>query len=568
MSLVPTDPQAPAAVTHAPAIRDTLTEGQMDVLRRTIAHDLTDDEFDLFAAVSRRTGLDPFKRQIWAVKRRTNQRKKDDNGRWVDNWVDVMQIQTGIDGYRTIAERSGQYGGPASTEWCGPDGQWTDVWLSSTPPAAARVGVLRRGFTHPIYGVAIFAEFVATKGQGDNKEPTGQWKTMPAHMIAKCAEALAIRKAFPDDIAGVYTVEEMGQADNGGAAAHDRPGIPARDFDELVAASEQLTVEQLAEVKAWCAAEGIALKRAELTSENAHRVMERILELVRSGGGGSDVPPDGGVPTAPPPPAPSSGGGGADSLPPAAPGESSGGERPVPPPGPLPSDVDVTGGGARPGSSTEERQPNEAAGTGSTPAQGSPPSGGHTLTQLDQALLAAAGRPTIPASKTVVLRAADTHGHTGTYDELLTDEALALAVLAELGGTLPTDTDPPTVDLTPWKQRDEEAWDKWRRAANAKAGPGTKAKPHPRLLDEKPDYDAQRHALAFQASRRTRGEGNEVTSWSELTEAECMRIWKPSAGTGALADIEGGRAVWGFTDEVVPEATGGWWLQKAKEVAA
>lgn len=315
MSLVPTS-QAPAAAHHVPAISDTLTEGQMDVLRRTIAHDLTDDEFDLFAAVCRRTGLDPFKRQIWAVKRRTNQRKKDDNGRWVDNWVDVMQIQTGIDGYRTIAERSGQYAGPVSTEWCGPDGQWVDVWLSTTPPAAARVGVLRRGFANPIYGVAIFAEFVATKGQGDNKEPTGQWKTMPAHMIAKCAEALAIRKAFPDDIAGVYTDDEMGQADNAGAPDHGRPGIPARDFDELVAASEQLTAAQLGEVKAWCAAEGIVLRRSELTSENAHRVMARILECARSGGGDGDGPS--GSAAAAPPPA-SSGGGAATVPPPVAP---------------------------------------------------------------------------------------------------------------------------------------------------------------------------------------------------------------------------------------------------------
>lgn len=536
MSLVPTDPQAPAAAHHVPAIRDTLTEGQMDVLRRTIAHDLTDDEFDLFAAVSRRTGLDPFKRQIWAVKRRTNQRKKDDNGRWVDNWVDVMQIQTGIDGYRTIAERSGQYGGPASTEWCGPDGQWTDVWLSSTPPAAARVGVLRRGFANPIYGVAIFAEFVATKGQGDNKEPTGQWKTMPAHMIAKCAEALAIRKAFPDDTGGVYTVEEMGQADNGGAAAHDRPGIPARDFDELVAASEQLTAAQLDEVKAWCTAEGIALKRAELTSENAHRVMERILELVRSGGGGSDVPPDGGVPTAPPPPTSSGGGGAAVPAPSAA---------------ATPGDTIEPGG---------EGSPHEGDGAGDVPGPAPAPSGGHTLTQLDQALLTAAGRPTIPASKTVVLRAAATHGHTGTYDELLDDENLALAVLAELGGTIPTDTDPAPLDLTPWKQQDEKAWDTWRRRCNAMAGPGTKTKPHPRILDEdKSIYDEQRHALAYGASRKVRGEGCEVTSWGDLTEQECRMISR------TLEMLGDGYGILTFGDTGSP---GGWVVQSKAEVAA
>lgn len=565
MSLVPTDPQAPAAAHHVPAIRDTLTEGQMDVLRRTIAHDLTDDEFDLFAAVSRRTGLDPFKRQIWAVKRRTNQRKKDDNGRWVDNWVDVMQIQTGIDGYRTIAERSGQYGGPASTEWCGPDGQWTDVWLSSTPPAAARVGVLRRGFANPIYGVAIFAEFVATKGQGDNKEPTGQWKTMPAHMIAKCAEALAIRKAFPDDIAGVYTVEEMGQADNGGAAAHDRPGIPARDFDELVATSEQLTDEQLAEVKAWCTAEGIALKRAELTSSNAHRVMERILELVRSGGGDGDGP-SGSAAAAPPPG--SSGGGGAAVPAPSAAATPDDIETPTQKGG---GDDDSAGKGSSGGtpaaagpdersSEVESEHPPATEQQGAGDASASPaPSGGHTLTQLDQALLAAAGRPTIPASKTAVLRAAATHGHTGTYDELLADEALALAVLADLGGTLPADTDPPPVDLTPWKQQDEKAWDTWRKRCNAMAGPGTKTKPHPRILDEdKSIYDEQRHALAYGASRKVRGEGCEVTSWADLTGMECRIIEETLRRLGL------GEGILTFGDTGSP---GGWVVQKTEAAA-
>lgn len=537
------------------AIPGRLTEGMLDTLKATIAQDLTNDELALFAAVCERTGLDPFAKQIYGIKRTTRRKV---NGQWIEEGH--LTIQTAIDGYRLIAERSGLYGGQDPAEWCGPDGTWTDVWLSSDPPVAARVAVYRKDVARPFVGVARFDAY-ADRWPAKDGQTVGDlrnlWKTMPDGQIAKCAEALALRKAFPNDLSGIYTTEEMEQANNPiDVHVGERPGIPARDFDELVAASEQLTDEQLAEVKAWCAAEGIALKRAELTSGNAHRVMERILELVRSGGGGSDVPPDGGVPTAPPPPAPSSGGGGAaDPAPSAAtaPGVLDEPEFDVDGDG-QGSPQDVTGGGVAPVS--EAREP-------AVPA----PSGGHTITQLETALHQATGKSTLPASKTAILRAAATHGHTGTYDELLADEALTLAVLADLGGTL--DTDPPPLDLTPWKQRDEKAWDTWRRAANAKAGPGTKAKPHPRLLDEKPDYDAQRHALAFQASRRTRGEGNEVTSWAELTEAEAKRIWNPRAETGALADIEEGRAVWGFTDEAVPEATGGWWLsQKAKEVAA
>lgn len=512
------------------AIPGRLTEGMLDTLKATIAQDLTNDELALFAAVCERTGLDPFAKQIYGIKRTTRRKV---NGQWIEEGH--LTIQTAIDGYRLIAERSGLYGGQDPAEWCGPDGTWTDVWLSSDPPVAARVAVYRKDVARPFVGVARFDAY-ADRWPAKDGQTVGDlrnlWKTMPDGQIAKCAEALALRKAFPNDLSGIYTTEEMEQANNpidvhGG----ERPGIPARDFDELVAASEQLTVEQLAEVKAWCAAEGIALKRAELTSENAHRVMERILELVRSGGGDGDGPSGSAA---------------------AAPGVPDEPEFDVDGDG-QGSPQDVTGGegGAIPRDGT--------TGTPAADPDGPAPSGGHTLTQLDQALLTAAGRPTIPASKTVVLRTAATHGHTGTYDELLTDENLALAVLADLGGTLPTDTDPAPVDLTPWKQLDEKAWDTWRRRCNAMAGPGTKAKPHPRILDEdKGIYDEQRHALAYGASRKVRGEGNEVTSWCDLCEQECRMILR------TLEMLGEGYGILTFGDTGSP---GGWVVQKTEAAA-
>jgi hypothetical protein len=90
-----------------------------------------------------------------------------------------MTIQAGIDGLRSIAERTGQLDG-SETHWCGEDGVWTDVWLAAKPPAAAKTILHRKGASHPFVGVARFADYNA--GQG-------LWSKMPAAMIAKCSEA-------------------------------------------------------------------------------------------------------------------------------------------------------------------------------------------------------------------------------------------------------------------------------------------------------------------------------------------------------------------------------------------
>jgi hypothetical protein len=97
--------------------------------------------------------------------------------------------------------------------WCGEDGQWRDVWLGSTPPSAAKVVVLRDG--QPFSAVALWSEFVQTvkDKQTGQQVPNSMWSSMPVNQLAKCAEALALRKAFPQDLAGIYTDDEMGQAD-------------------------------------------------------------------------------------------------------------------------------------------------------------------------------------------------------------------------------------------------------------------------------------------------------------------------------------------------------------------
>ena len=157
-----------------------------------------------------RTGLDPLARQIYSIERRENR-----NGQWVS----VRSIQTSIDGFRLVAERSGKYAGQLGPYWCGEDGQWTDVWVSNSSPAAARVGVLRSDFKEPCWGVARFDAYAQKTKEG---QPTRMWKTMGDVMVAKCAEALALRKAFPQELSGLYTSDEMEQAQ----AVQDAPKAP------------------------------------------------------------------------------------------------------------------------------------------------------------------------------------------------------------------------------------------------------------------------------------------------------------------------------------------------------
>lgn len=221
----PAAPVAPRAEGTALAIHDDRSPGAL-ALRGTQLHwspeqraalfqlglsQAGDADLAVFLHVAQRTGLDPFSRQIYMIKRWD----KDIGGyRWT--------IQTGIDGFRIIADRRNEYRGQTEPQWCGDDGVWRDVWLSPKPPVAARIGVLRADFAMPIYGIALYREYAQTKQNGNL---TAMWSGKPAHMIAKCAEALALRKSFPNDLSGIYTEDEMARFDTADDDGSDGPVV-------------------------------------------------------------------------------------------------------------------------------------------------------------------------------------------------------------------------------------------------------------------------------------------------------------------------------------------------------
>lgn len=183
--------------------QDYWDDKQLAVLYQTgIGEDVSKAEMASFLHECQRRKLDPFTRQIYLIGRFDKRAGRT-----------VYRSQTSIDGFRLIARRSADTSGIdyayEDTIWFDKDGGRHEVWLSAEPPAAAKVVVVRNGNRHD--AVARLGAYVPTNREG---KPTGLWQNMPDTMIAKCAEALALRKAFPEDLGGLYTAEEMGQADN------------------------------------------------------------------------------------------------------------------------------------------------------------------------------------------------------------------------------------------------------------------------------------------------------------------------------------------------------------------
>jgi len=176
---------------HAFKCEPSNDQTKLDLIARTICKGATPDELQLFIHACKRTGLDPFMRQIFAVKRWDSALKRE-----------VMTIQTGIDGYRLIADRTGRYAPGRDIEF-GYDKndnlKWAKAFVKKMTPD---------GQWHEISATAFWNEYVQTTREG---KPTVFWHHKGHIMLGKCAEALALRKAFPAELSGIYTKEEMSQ---------------------------------------------------------------------------------------------------------------------------------------------------------------------------------------------------------------------------------------------------------------------------------------------------------------------------------------------------------------------
>lgn len=163
---------------------------QERMIRDTCAIGATAEECSVLLEIARARRLNPLLRQIHFVKRWDNKQNRY-----------VWSAQISIDGMRAVAQRTGRYNGQDEPEF-GPKNQ-------RGFPEWAKVRVYRKDWDRPAVGVAYWAEYVQTTQQG---QPTKFWADMPMNQLAKCAEAQALRKAFPEDCGGLYTDTEMEQS--------------------------------------------------------------------------------------------------------------------------------------------------------------------------------------------------------------------------------------------------------------------------------------------------------------------------------------------------------------------
>lgn len=168
----------------------------LKVLKMTIAHDATDAEFKMFVEFCKSTGLNPYKKEIWFIKTKEKRFTDKRTGEQVVVPAKV-QMMTGINGFYAIANDHPHYDGMEEVEF-----QYAD---NAKYPLEAKAKVWRKDRRFPSVGIARWDEYFPGASTGK----PGIWETKPFMMLSKVAESIALRKAFPQELNGLYTQEEM-----------------------------------------------------------------------------------------------------------------------------------------------------------------------------------------------------------------------------------------------------------------------------------------------------------------------------------------------------------------------
>ncbi len=170
-------------------------------LQATVAQGLTPPEFMLFVEHCKGTGLNPFKKEVWAIKGKGYQNNR---GEWVEG---KLQIMTGVNGFYAIANNHELFDG-LETGFVGENGEYLPMTYPKQDYIGAWCKVYRKDRRIAVEAVAMLEEY--DKSRTEDKYPVkGIWRTMKRIMIVKCAESLGLRKAFPQELNGMYTAEEM-----------------------------------------------------------------------------------------------------------------------------------------------------------------------------------------------------------------------------------------------------------------------------------------------------------------------------------------------------------------------
>jgi len=217
MTVTAIDTHQSAALAIRPG-QEMWTDKQRAALSALGIRNASNADLAVFMHYCQKTGLDPFSKQIYMICRREKQG---------DQWIDKQTIQVGIDGFRVIRDRVAARLGIEveyeDTIWYDHDGGEHKVWLQDAPPAGCTVVAVKNGRRFP--GTLRFSEYVQTRGD----QPVGKWRDAPAHQIEKCAEAFALRRAFPHDLGGIYLEDEMPRQDGDGMPARPRGRVTAAE---------------------------------------------------------------------------------------------------------------------------------------------------------------------------------------------------------------------------------------------------------------------------------------------------------------------------------------------------